>query len=107
MSPVGWLAKHRETMLVILVLAAAISFITGSGVSTGFIGKDSTNTTGSSPLFGTLDTELGSINANKQAGVSVAMFELDWASFEPQRGKFDNLYMSSMKYFLKDSVRPE
>ena len=102
MSRVGWLAKHRETMLIILVLAVAISFITVSGVSIGLIGKDSANTTGSSPLFGTLDTELGSINTDKQAGVSVAMFELDWASFEPQRGKFNKSYMSSMKYFLKD-----
>lgn len=102
MSRVAWFARNRGTAFTILVLLAAISLITVSRVSAGFIGKDSVNTTGSSPLFGTLDTELGSINADKQAGVSVAMFELDWASFEPQQGKFNNSYMSAMRYFLKD-----
>jgi hypothetical protein len=53
-----------------------------------------------SPLFGTLDTQITSINTDKQAGVSVAMFELDWASFEPEQGKFDDSYISGMKSFL-------
>ena len=53
-----------------------------------------------SPLFGTLDTQLASINTDKQAGVSVAMFELNWASFEPTQGQFDASYISGMKAFL-------
>ena len=74
---------------------------------TGFIGKDSTNTAGSSPLFGTLDTELGSINANQQAGFPLRCSSSTGPASSRSGGKFHNFYMSSMKYFLKTSVRPE
>lgn len=53
-------------------------------------------------LFGTLDTEPASMGPNKQAGASVAMFELDWSSFEPQPGEFRTSYINSMKSFLQD-----
>jgi hypothetical protein len=54
----------------------------------------------SSLLFGTLDTRMAGIRADKQAGVSVAMFELDWSSFEPEQGQFDSAYIAGMKSFL-------
>ncbi len=54
----------------------------------------------SSPLFGTLDAQLPSVSVDKQAGVSVAMFELDWSSFEPKPGQFNSAYISGMKAFL-------
>jgi hypothetical protein len=56
----------------------------------------------SSPLFGTLDTQLPSIGADKQAGAAVAMFELDWSSFEPKKGQFNSAYIAGMKYFLTE-----
>ena len=65
--------------------------------STGHAG---TVATGSSLLFGTLDTQVSSISADKQAGASVAMFDLDWASFEPAEGQFTASYISGMKSFL-------
>jgi len=54
----------------------------------------------SAPLFGTLDAQPARISADRQAGVSVAMFELDWTSFEPQQGKFDSAYIAGMKSIL-------
>lgn len=54
----------------------------------------------SSPLFGTLDTQPARISADRQAGVSVAMFELDWSSFEPEQGEFDSSYIAEMKSML-------
>ena len=58
----------------------------------------------SSPLFGTLDTQVASINADKQAGTQVAMFEVHWSSFEPQQGQFDTSYIAGFKSIL-DSFR--
>jgi hypothetical protein len=63
-------------------------------------GQAGTVATGSSPLFGTLDTQVSSISADKQAGVSVAMFELDWASFEPEQGQFDASYIAGLESLL-------
>ena len=63
-------------------------------------GQAGTVATGSSLLFGTLDTQVSRISADKQAGASVAMFDLDWASFEPTQGQFNAAYISGMKSFL-------
>jgi hypothetical protein len=51
-------------------------------------------------LFGTLDTQISSVGAEHRAGLSVAMFELDWASLEPKPGVFNNSYMSALGHFL-------
>jgi hypothetical protein len=40
------------------------------------------------PLWGTLDTQTGTAAAEDKAGVTMAMFELNWASFEPGKGQF-------------------
>lgn len=52
-------------------------------------------------LFGTLDTQVSSADTEKRAGLSVAMFELDWANFEPERGVFDASYVTSMESILR------
>ena len=51
-------------------------------------------------LFGTLDTQTSSVGTENRAGLSVAMFELDWASFEPEQGVFNNSYIASMEQML-------
>src|SRR6201986_1385150 len=51
-------------------------------------------------LFGTLDTQISSVGVEHRAGLSVAMFELDWASLEPKPGVFNNSYMSALGHFL-------
>src|SRR5471032_3158186 len=52
-------------------------------------------------LFGTLDTQKNTITAEKAAGISVAMFELNWASFEPREGIFNTSYLITMRSYLK------
>ena len=55
-----------------------------------------------SVLFGTLDTQPGTAAAEAgSSDVSVAMFEFDWASFEPSPGVFSASYIATMKGLLQ------
>jgi hypothetical protein len=53
--------------------------------------------TTSSPLWGTLDTETGTAATEDSAGVTMAMFELNWASFEPSEGTFSASYLATLR----------
>jgi hypothetical protein len=48
-------------------------------------------------LYGTLDTEAGTAATESDSGVGMAMFEFDWAGFEPEPGTFNSSYLASMK----------
>jgi hypothetical protein len=53
-------------------------------------------------LFGTLDTQPGTVAAEAASSdVSVAMFEFDWASFEPSPGVFSSSYLATMEGYLQ------
>ena len=52
------------------------------------------------PLWGTLDTQPGNAAAEYKAGVKMAMFEFNWASFEPQSGVLSASYLATMKSYL-------
>jgi F5/8 type C domain len=53
-------------------------------------------------LFGTLDTQPGTVAAEAgSSDVSVAMFEFDWASFEPSPGVFSSSYLATMEGYLQ------
>src|ERR1700728_1177975 len=53
-------------------------------------------------LFGTLDTQPSTAAAEAgSSDVSVAMFEFDWASFEPSPGVFNASYMATMESYLQ------
>jgi F5/8 type C domain len=53
-------------------------------------------------LFGTLDTQPSTVAAEASSSdVSVAMFEFDWASFEPSPGVFSASYMATMESYLQ------
>jgi F5/8 type C domain-containing protein len=53
-------------------------------------------------VFGTLDTQPGTIAAEAgSSDVSVAMFEFDWASFEPSPGVFSSSYLATMEGYLQ------
>lgn len=93
--------SRHKIILSVLILAAAISFVAVSTVNASFVSKSSGNSSKSLPLFGTLDTQASGIKAQKKAGISVAMFELNWASFEPQQRKFSNAYISTMRQTLE------
>jgi hypothetical protein len=58
----------------------------------------SSSQAGSGPvIFGTLDTRPGTATAEDRAGVTMAMFELNWASFEPSQGVVSSAYLATMK----------
>ena len=52
-------------------------------------------------LFGTLDTQISTAATEKRDRISVAMFELSWASFEPSDGIFSASYMVTMRSYLQ------
>jgi hypothetical protein len=84
-----WAAGLAVTMLaaLITIVFANASNHTGNGAS--------------STLFGTLDTRTKTAATERKDGISVAMFELNWASFEPSEGVFDAAYMATMRSYLK------
>jgi hypothetical protein len=49
------------------------------------------------PLWGTLDTKTSTATTEDKAGVTMAMFELAWDSFEPHRGYVSPSYLATMK----------
>jgi hypothetical protein len=52
-------------------------------------------------LFGTRDTQVSSVGTEKRAGLSVAMFELDWANSESERGVFNTSYVTGIESILR------
>jgi hypothetical protein len=48
-------------------------------------------------LYGTLDTRASTAATEAALGVGMAMFEFDWASFEPEPGTFSSSYLASVK----------
>jgi hypothetical protein len=48
-------------------------------------------------IFGTLDTQPDTATTEDRAGVTMAMFELNWASFEPRPGVVSASYLATMK----------
>jgi hypothetical protein len=51
-------------------------------------------------IYGTLDTEPGTAATEAANGVGMAMFEFDWATFEPKQGTFSASYMTSQLALL-------
>ena len=49
------------------------------------------------PIWGTLDTQTATAATEAAAGVGMAMFEFNWAAYEPTQGKFTASYMTAMK----------
>jgi len=86
-------AKIAGRKSIVLALAAIVLAVPSSA-------RSSTGLQPSPVLFGTLDTQPASLSGDRQAGLSVAMFELDWSSFEPQQGQFDSSYIAGMKSIL-------
>jgi hypothetical protein len=53
------------------------------------------------PIWGTLDTQTATAATEAAAGIGMAMFEFNWAAYEPTQGKFTASYMTAMKAELK------
>jgi hypothetical protein len=76
------------TALALLVLALILS-----------LNAHASTPSSSSPLWGTLDTQTGTAPIEGQDGI-MAMFEFNWASFEPTQGVLSASYLATMKYEL-------
>ena len=57
--------------------------------------------TGSVLSYGTLDTQASTAGIESQAGVTMAVFELNWASFEPRPGVVSASYLATMRSYLR------
>jgi len=55
------------------------------------------STTTSGPVWGTLDSQPGDAVTENKAGVTMAMFDFNWGSFETSNGKFSASYVSYMR----------
>ena len=77
------------TLVAVLTIIALVS------------GRNRVHNSPSSTLFGTLDTQVSTVATEKKDGISVAMFELNWASFEPSAGVFNAAYMATMRSYLQ------
>jgi hypothetical protein len=84
-----WAAGLAVTLAAILTMVGLVSYSNH--------GRNSTPST----LFGTLDTQTSTAATEKKDGISVAMFELNWASFEPSQGVFNASYMATMRSYLQ------
>ncbi len=49
------------------------------------------------PIWGTLDTQTSTAATEAAAGVGMAMFEFNWAAYEPAQGKYAASYLTAMK----------
>ena len=86
-------AVRRHTKVAIAVSAA---FVLGIGALVAGLQAHASPATPT--LFGTLDTQPTTIAAEAgSSDVSMAMFEYNWASFEPSPGVFSASYLATMK----------
>src|ERR1017187_8917728 len=79
-------SRTRSVTKVSVAIAAALA-LAGLALALSFNAKAAPVPT-SSPLWGTLDTQTGTAATEDHAGVTLAMFEFNWASFEPSKGVF-------------------
>lgn len=87
-----WRCRVAGTLSLATAGALAVSLALSGAASAS---------TSPSPVFGTLDTQPSSAATEANAGISNAMFELNWASFEPRKGVFSASYLATMQSYLK------
>jgi hypothetical protein len=86
-------AVRRHTRFVIAIAAALVL-----GTAALVAGLQASAAPATPTLFGTLDTQPTTIAAEAgSSDVSMAMFEYNWASFEPSPGVFSASYLATMK----------
>jgi hypothetical protein len=85
-------AAGRGRLLPAAGLAAAGAMTLGIAFAGGAAAS-----TGPAITWGTLDTQPGTAAAEDHAGITMAMFEFSWASFEPRQGVLSASYLATMK----------
>ena len=93
--------RTRPLALAGAVVAGAMALSLASAGMASASTSAPHSATAQSLIFGTLDTQTSTAVKEDQAGVSMAMFELNWASFEPQQGVVSASYLATMKSFLQ------
>jgi len=89
-------AVRRRTRFVMAVVTA---LVLGSLAAALSLNAHASTPPASFPLWGTLDTQTNTAATEGQAGI-MAMFEYNWASFEPTQGVLSPSYLTTMKYEL-------
>jgi hypothetical protein len=84
--------RRRGKVLVSVIAALALVFV---ALALSFTSHASTPTSG--PVWGTLDSQPNHAATENKAGVTMAMFEFNWSSFEPAKGQFSASYVSYMR----------
>jgi hypothetical protein len=90
-------AARGHTRRAAKVGAAVVTAAAMSGLALALSFNAHASTPASSPLWGTLDTQTSHAAAEDKAGVTGAMFEFNWASFEPTNGGFSASYLATMR----------
>jgi hypothetical protein len=86
-------AVRRHTRVAIAIAAAFVL-----GIAALVAGLQAHASPSTPTLFGTLDTQPATVAAEAgSSDVSMAMFEYNWASFEPSPGVFNASYLATMK----------
>ncbi len=84
---------RRHTRFVIAAAAALVL-----GIAALVVGLQAHAAPATPTLFGTLDTQPTTVAAEAASSdVSMAMFEYNWASFEPSPGVISSSYLATMK----------
>jgi hypothetical protein len=89
-------AVRRRTRFVMVVVTALVLGSLGAALS---LNAHASTPPTSFPLWGTLDTQTNTAATEGQNGI-MAMFEFNWASFEPAQGQFSASYLTTMRYEL-------
>jgi Beta-galactosidase len=86
--------RHPRRLIKVIVAIAMVPALVGLALVLSF---NAHATPAPTTLWGTLDTQTNTTATEDQAGVTMAMFEFNWASFEPSKGQFSASYLASMR----------
>jgi len=87
--------RHRTRRVTRLIMAACTALALGLLALVISLNAHA-SAPSSYPLWGTLDTQTSSAATEGKAGI-MAMFEYNWASFEPTQGVLSSSYLATMK----------
>ena len=98
------MALHRQITKTVLrrtgalaATAIGLSLAGGSGSALAATTTPHAAAATSPIIYGTLDTQTSTAATEDKAGVTMAMLELNWSSFEPSNGKVSASYVATVK----------
>jgi hypothetical protein len=99
------MALHRQITKTAKTVLGRAGALTAAAITLSLAGVTSTALTTAaaqaattpSIMYGTLDTQTSTAAAEDKAGVTMAMLELNWSSFEPSNGTVSASYVATVK----------